>query len=415
MSLVKNSFLNTIAFVIPAIAAFPAMGIIARYLGVEQFGIFSLIFAMVGYASIFDAGLTRAVIRSIAINKLNNLKCSEIIGSSLAIIVILSIICALAMYHFAPEIISILNVSQSHYMVSVNSLRIVSFTVPIFLITQVLCGYLEGRQDFLWLTIHKSFSGVMVSLIPAFFAMYYHSLYHSFVGLIISRLLSMMIILFVVARKTPLKKIKFSNKVLKEMMMFGGWITLSNLISPVLSYCDKLLLSNLMGARLSAFYTAPADAISKISAFPSAISRALFPVISYEKSPDKIIEYKKTAFKLIFITSIFIAVPIIILSDVIIKVWLGNEFVLHSSNILRVIVIGFVFNSLSQIPYSSIQASGNSRVTALIHLSEVIPYFVLLYFLISQFGVYGAAFAWTIRMILDFFIMNYFSKSLQIV
>lgn len=43
-------------------------GFIARSLGLEKFGLFTLAYALVGYAGIFDMGLSRAVIRAIAIN-----------------------------------------------------------------------------------------------------------------------------------------------------------------------------------------------------------------------------------------------------------------------------------------------------------------------------------------------------------
>nr|WP_308437819.1 oligosaccharide flippase family protein [Acinetobacter seifertii] len=67
MSLIRNSVYNIAGFAIPTLIAIPTLGILARQLGVEKFGLFTLAFAIVGYASIFDGGITRAVIREIAI------------------------------------------------------------------------------------------------------------------------------------------------------------------------------------------------------------------------------------------------------------------------------------------------------------------------------------------------------------
>uniref|UniRef100_UPI00124F8D50 oligosaccharide flippase family protein n=1 Tax=Acinetobacter ursingii TaxID=108980 RepID=UPI00124F8D50 len=63
MSLIKNSVYNIAGFIVPTLVAIPTLGILARQLGVEKFGLFTLAFAVVGYASIFDGGVTRAVIR----------------------------------------------------------------------------------------------------------------------------------------------------------------------------------------------------------------------------------------------------------------------------------------------------------------------------------------------------------------
>ncbi len=71
MSLIKNGLWNIGGYIIPAIVTIPALGVMGRVLGAELFGVFTLALAVVGYASIFDAGLTRAVIREIAIESNN--------------------------------------------------------------------------------------------------------------------------------------------------------------------------------------------------------------------------------------------------------------------------------------------------------------------------------------------------------
>ena len=66
---------------------------------------------------------------------------------------------------------------------------------------------------------------------------------------------------------------------------------------------------------------------------------------------------------------------------------------------------GFFFNSLAHIPFAEIQANGNAKLTALIHLLEVIPYLLLLFYLVEKYGVVGAAIAWSVRYTIDFFIL----------
>ena len=80
MSLIKNSAWNLAGFAIPILIAIPAIGYLARALGVEKFGIFTLAYAVVGYASIFDAGLSRAVIRAVAMNTSDEPKLIKILG-----------------------------------------------------------------------------------------------------------------------------------------------------------------------------------------------------------------------------------------------------------------------------------------------------------------------------------------------
>ena len=66
MSILRNTAWNFAGYILPTIITIPALGYLSRVLGFELFGIFTLSLALFGYASIFDAGLTRAVIREVS-------------------------------------------------------------------------------------------------------------------------------------------------------------------------------------------------------------------------------------------------------------------------------------------------------------------------------------------------------------
>ena len=102
MSLIKNSVWNLGGFIIPTLIAIPSLGLLARYLGTEKFGLFTLAFAIVGYASIFDAGLTRAVIREIAINRNSAEEQRKIMSTSTVSIGVLGCVAALFIYITIP-------------------------------------------------------------------------------------------------------------------------------------------------------------------------------------------------------------------------------------------------------------------------------------------------------------------------
>jgi hypothetical protein len=58
------------------------------------------------------------------------------------------------------------------------------------------------------------------------------------------------------------------------------------------------------------------------------------------------------------------------------------------------------------------QASGKARWTATIHLLEILPYGLLLWFCVHRFGILGAASAWTIRALLDAAVMAWYAQRL---
>ncbi|HCK4469403.1 TPA: polysaccharide biosynthesis C-terminal domain-containing protein [Pseudomonas aeruginosa] len=97
-------------------------------------------------------------------------------------------------------------------------------------------------------------------------------------------------------------------------------------------------------------------------------------------------------------------------SDIILSVWLGDKYLGEASLVLKILAVGFLFNSLAQIPFAKIQAEGNSRLTAILHIFEVLPYLALLYFLVLHSSIVGAAIAWTVRVSVDFLLLEYFSR-----
>lgn len=164
-------------------------------------------------------------------------------------------------------------------------------------------------------------------------------------------------------------------------------------------------MSNQIGAQFVAYYTAPSEGIARATIIPNALATALFPRVSSEKKT----EHKKSIVRLSYFIMLMCVVPIslfvFIFSEKIMTVWMGSDFGDTSSTILRILIIGYIFNSLAQIPFATIQASGKARITAMLHLIELVPYLLLMIIAVKYFGITGAAIVWSSRMIVDFFLL----------
>ena len=262
MKIAKNSFYNIAGYLIPGVLSIPILGFMARDLGVEKFGLFTIILAIVGYASIFDIGITRSVIREIAIYKRNKDEILKILSTSAVIVVALGIIAGFLITIFNTKISEFLNVSKFVTKDFLDSLAIVAFSIPLYLLTQVWCSLLEGREEFLKLNIYKTFSSTMVVVFPALALLIESSLSYAVMGLLIARFLSLLLIKLYCRDFSS--NFKFYNDVFKRLISFGGWVAVSNFISPIMSYFDRFILANKMGASMVGFYTAPSEAISRI-------------------------------------------------------------------------------------------------------------------------------------------------------
>lgn len=405
MSIIKDSAWNIAAIVIPTLVALPVLGMLARMLDVELFGIFTLIFAILGYASVFDMGLSRALVRSISINRNSNVDIKEYLFASSITIVSIGCIVSLVIFLFKANIASLLNVTDVIYADVINCLFLVSFVIPFLLLNIVWQSYLEGLERFKELTVLKVVTSILLSVMPLLFMFIKNSIVFAVAGLVFARLISFFVFYFYACRE--LKKYshyRFFNRVkLKELFKFGSWLTISNIVSPMMVYFDRFVLSSMVGASNVALYTAPSEIVSKLLMVPSAVSKTLFPKIS-NKLDTKVV-YKVFGFLLLVV--FFMALPFFVFSEQILTLWLGSGYEAASTT-LRILLVGFIFNSLAQIPYTYIQAKGFSNVTAKIHLLEVIPYFMLLNLLVDLYSFNGAALAWSIRVFIDFSILCLF-------
>ncbi|HES77073.1 MAG TPA: flippase, partial [bacterium] len=66
-----------------------------------------------------------------------------------------------------------------------------------------------------------------------------------------------------------------------------------------------------------------------------------------------------------------------------------------------ILLLGIWMNALAFLPYSYLQAQGRPDLPAKLHLIEVVPYLVFLWWAIGAWGIQGAALAWTLRVSLD--------------
>ena len=406
MSLIKHSGWNIVGMVIPTIIAVPILGIMARKMGVENFGLFTLLFSLIGYASIFDIGISRAVTRMIALYRDDKNISNEIMSTSSWSIMAFSIIGALVLFILSEQITNWLNVTDNYYADTSFSIKIMAFSIPLFLLTQIWLGYLEGLELFAIINKQKVFTSSLMSILPLIGLYIHNSLSSAVIGLLVARLLTC-IVVFIITKKTNIYLFtSFKFDILKKLLAFGSWLTASNIISPIMVYFDRFILSNISGADVVAKYTAPSDLVSRLGIIPGSIAKALFPKLTLNND-----SYKQGLF-LLGISAFIMILPLFIFANDILTIWLGKEYSGLPATVLQILLIGFFFNSLAQAPFAAIQAKGLSKITAYVHLVEVVPYLVILYLLINLLGVTGVAVAWSIRVTVDFFILSAISKKM---
>jgi O-antigen/teichoic acid export membrane protein len=90
----------------------------------------------------------------------------------------------------------------------------------------------------------------------------------------------------------------------------------------------------------------------------------------------------------------------------------GTEYLSASVTVLRILAIGVAANCIVAVPFTLLQASGHARTTATLHLIEIIPFVLLLWFAVTRYGIVGAAAAWTTRVLVDAALMAWRAQAI---
>ncbi len=398
---IKDVFWNISSYTIPILIAIPMFGVLARSLGVEKFGVFTLLLTVFGYASIFDLGLSRAVVRSISINKASKILVLEYLYTSISTIIPISLTFSLVFYLCAPSIVSLLNISDAIFVDANKSLELMSLAFFPLLTFSVMQGYYEGLEKFKTASIIKIQTSILLSVLPVLCVWYHPSLQSAVFGLLLARIYAFFISGYIIYKENKTVSVAyFDRDKFYELFEYGKWLVITNIVSPILTTVDRFVLSSIGGANKVAFYTGPSEIVSRVLIIPGIVTRTLFPKLARGVGKD----LEKRLSLIFFSMMLIIVIGLIIFSKLIIVTWLGQEYA-QASTTLQILSIGLFFCSLAQLPYTSIQASGHSKVVALIHAFELIPYITLLYFCVEKYSYIGVAVVWSIRMSVDYVLL----------
>jgi O-antigen/teichoic acid export membrane protein len=105
--------------------------------------------------------------------------------------------------------------------------------------------------------------------------------------------------------------------------------------------------------------------------------------------------------KYILLTTGPVVVVIWLFAGEVLQIWLGADFALESTVALQILAAGVLISSLAQTPFALLQGLGRPDIPAKFHLIELPVYICVAWFLVSKFGITGAAEAWTLRVALD--------------
>ena len=411
----KNVLLNFITQALPIGIALFAIPLMIEGFGTDRFGILTLVWTIIGYSSVFDLGLGRAlklfVSKQLGTGDTKDL--NTIIWTSLLIISFLGILVAVIVCVMTPVIVGLINAPDEYVPETTRSIYLLGISIPFLMGIISMKGILEAYQKFALISMMRLPVVVFNYLVPLAVIPFTKDLSCTVALLVLGRILTFVIHLAACSfiLKDFFREINFKKNYIKPLLSFGGWITVSNIIIPLMSTLDRFFISALLSASVVAFYTTPQSVVLNLGVIPVAIIGVMFPAFSveYRRNRQRAKYLYHQSIKYMSLLLFFPILVIVIYAKPLLAFWISEEFAGKSYLIAQILAIGMFFYSLNGNSGALIQSTGRSDVTAKIHLFELPIYLAMLVFFIKTFGLLGATFAWLFRVIIDSILLHYWA------
>jgi O-antigen/teichoic acid export membrane protein len=406
--LTRNTILNLCGQTIPILVAFIAVPVLVKGLGVDRFGVLTLVWLLIGYFGLFDLGLGQALTQLVA-EKLGSGQedgFSGLIWTALSLMLLLGFLGALIIGLLSAQLVyHWLKIPTAIQRETLQAFRLLAISIPFVVSTAGFQGILEAQQRFDLINAIRVPMGLFNYIGPLLVLPFSDSLIPIIAVLATGRFLSWVIYLATCLRVTPTLRsdISLQRSVVRPLISFGSWMTVSSVIGPLMVYLDRFLIGSYASVSAVTYYATPEDAVTKLSVFPGALVNVLFPAFATSFTQDR----KRTGMlfargvKYIFLVLFPPVLIIVALAYTGLDIWLGADFAQNSMHVLRWLAAGVFLNGLAAVPFALVRGVGRPDISAKLHLVELPLYLLVLWWLLRSHGIEGAAMAWFLRMAID--------------
>lgn len=402
---------NLAGLVLPLLVAFLTVPQLIDKLGPERFGLLALAWGLIGYAGALDLGIGRALTQTVA--RMRGEGDSTSIPAVLTTAARITLITGTAGC-LLIALAALLDVDALLITTSVPSgelkraLLLMALALPAQAMSATYRGMNEAYLNFKSISMIRIGLGMVNFGGPFLMAFYTKSMFWLVSTLVVSRIMALVLyhrfaIACLADGEKARNKAVYSPKIAKKLFRFGGWVTVSSIVSPLLLQADRFVIAAVISAAAVATYVVPYEVVVQSMVFVGAVSSVIFPTLS-KLVHEKPLEWKTFFHRwLLIVTGVMLAVCSLmaIFLPLILQLWLKGNFTPLSALIGQVLCLGVLANAIGSMYYALLHARGRADLTAKIHLTELPLFMLLLIYCLNQFGLVGAAWAWVGRMTFD--------------
>jgi len=421
--LTRNHFmhiaLNVSGMVLPMLVGVAVVPGLIHRLGQDRFGALTLAWALVGYFGLLDLGLGRALTQYLSHHNASGMPlAAQAAMARMARLLMwgLGAIWALLLLVFTPWIDTAIQMPAEVRAEAPMAWAMLAIAIPFLMWSTGSTGVLEARSRFTAVNSVRIPSGIASFCVPWLIALYSVDLRAVMAGLLLVRIGTALAFAWLAKQEFAHGHHAPPSNGLRQLLHFGGWLTVSNLVGPLLSYFDRFAIAALLSTAAVTHYTVPFDVLSRLPAIPVAMLGVLFPLLAHAQgnsgtSAAVLPDLVHSATRILVACWLPGLISLTVLGPWLLHWWVGAEIAQQSSMVWQWLAAGVLVNGFAHIPYNLLQSAGRTDLIAKIHLVELVPYGIALWWTLIHWGIVGAAMVWTMRVVFDTLLL--FTNAMQ--
>ncbi len=396
--LLRNSLWNITGSAIPALAALATVPLLIGALGVEGYGIVTIVSSVIGYFAVLDINMSSGAIKYLAENHAagDRERFSETFWFGASFYGLLGLVGALLIFFGADWLVQrLFDLPDTTRESTSLALKIgaVGFALTqaqhyLIVVPQALQRYDRSAQT-------EAFFGVFVNVASVIIALAGGGIAGVIAVRVLVSALNVMYLIVLIRGLNLHITLRWPRKELRDgLMSFSAYAYLSKLASTMHQHGDKLIIGALAGPVALTFYTVPVTLASRILGLTYRLSSVIYPRASALAATRRMEELRPIylgAMRYVTYLNLMALGVIVLAGDEFLRHWVGEEFVTRGYPILVLVTLALLFDSLTNVPSMVNDALGHPRVSGTFALLRGLLGVGLVYAGVSIAGITGAA------------------------
>ena len=417
-SLLRSGALSLVTSAAPLVVALVALPVLTRQLGTERLGLLALAWAWLGYAALLDFGLGRALTRMVAAADAGEVLEAPIgafVTTAHVTLALVGVVVGAVGATLAPWYVThVLRVSDALRSDAIIAAMLFALAVPLITGSSVPRAVLEARRQFRDVNLVRLPVSVGTFAVPLLLLPFTTSL--TAIALVLAAIRAWAWWRYAALARSILPRVNgdsSSRTYLRPLLREGAWMTVSNVLSPLMMVADRFVIGSLISVSAVALYAVPWEAVTKLWIVPGALTMVLFPAIARAATSEsaQLIPLHAASVRLLTLIVTPVCCVACLLAPWLLRLAGGAQYGGESVDVLRILAIGVAANCIASVPFTVLQACGRARRTATLHLLEIVPFGAALWFGVTHGGIAGAAIAWTVRVCADALLLAWRAQS----